>query len=149
MKPLLQEPSDVLCLRPSCHATMAIRATEEREYRLLTESRKTYPKYPLTRSNPIQQRDSIIHANIPEFRQEKRTFWGKRRLSSGDYAQQSLSLWDRLQVSNPDCFSKYYCNYSWLEFIYIVYLEKTTTLDMLYRSATWFLGALFISMRRS
>lgn len=74
MKPLLQEPSDVLCLRPSCHATMANRATEEREYRLLTESRKTYPKYPLTRSNPIQQRDSIIHANIPEFRQEKKDF---------------------------------------------------------------------------
>lgn len=53
---------------------MADRATEEREYRLFQQIRDNYPKYLLTRSDPIQQRDGIIHANIPEFMQEGRTF---------------------------------------------------------------------------
>ncbi len=44
---------------------MADRATEEREYRLFQQIRDNYPKYLLTRSDPIQQRDGIIHANIP------------------------------------------------------------------------------------
>lgn len=53
---------------------MADRATEEREYRPFTQIKDNYPKYLLTRSDPIQQRDGIIHANIPEFMQEGRTF---------------------------------------------------------------------------
>lgn len=53
---------------------MADRATEEREYRPFGQIRDNYPKYLLTRSDPIQQRDGIIHANIPEFMQEGRTF---------------------------------------------------------------------------
>ena len=53
---------------------MADRATEEREYRPFQQIRDNYPKYLLTRSDPIQQRDGIIHANIPEFMQEGRTF---------------------------------------------------------------------------
>lgn len=53
---------------------MADRATEEREYRPFTQIKDNYPKYLLTRSDPIQQRDGIIHANIPEFMQEERTF---------------------------------------------------------------------------
>lgn len=53
---------------------MAERATEEREYRPFQQIRDNYPKYLLTRSDPIQQRDGIIHANIPEFMQEGRTF---------------------------------------------------------------------------
>lgn len=53
---------------------MADRATEEREYRPFQQIRDNYPKYLLTRSDPIQQRDGIIHANIPEFIQEGRTF---------------------------------------------------------------------------
>lgn len=53
---------------------MADRATEEREYRPFEQIRDNYPKYLLTRSDPIQQRDGIIHANIPEFMQEGRTF---------------------------------------------------------------------------
>ena len=53
---------------------MADRATEEREYRPFQQIRDNYPKYLLTRSDPIQQRDGIIHANIPEFMQEERTF---------------------------------------------------------------------------
>lgn len=53
---------------------MADRATEEREYRPFTQIKDNYPKYLLTRGDPIQQRDGIIHANIPEFMQEGRTF---------------------------------------------------------------------------
>ena len=46
---------------------MADRATEEREYRPFTQIKDNYPKYLLTRSDPIQRRDGIIHANVPEF----------------------------------------------------------------------------------
>lgn len=53
---------------------MADRSTEEREYRPFEQIRDNYPKYLLTRSDPIQRRDGIIHANIPEFMQEGRTF---------------------------------------------------------------------------
>lgn len=53
---------------------MADRSTEECEYRPFEQIRDNYPKYLLTRSDPIQQRDGIIHANIPEFMQEGRTF---------------------------------------------------------------------------
>ena len=53
---------------------VANRATEEREYRPFTHIKDNYPKYLLTRSDPIQRRDGIIHANIPEFMQEGRTF---------------------------------------------------------------------------
>ena len=53
---------------------MADRATEERECRPFTQIKDDYPKYLLTRSDPIQQRDGIIHANIPEFMQEGRAF---------------------------------------------------------------------------
>ena len=53
---------------------MADRSTEEREYRPFEQIKDNYPKYLLTRSDPIQQRDGIIHANIPEFMQEGRAF---------------------------------------------------------------------------
>ena len=53
---------------------MSDRSTEEREYRPFEQIKDNYPKYLLTRSDPIQQRDGIIHANIPEFMQEGRTF---------------------------------------------------------------------------
>ena len=53
---------------------MADRSTEEREYRPFKQIKDNYPKYLLTRSDPIQQRDGIIHANIPEFIQEGRIF---------------------------------------------------------------------------
>lgn len=53
---------------------MADQSTEEREYRPLEQIRDNYPKYLLTRSDPIQQRNGIIHANIPELIQEGRTF---------------------------------------------------------------------------
>ena len=53
---------------------MADWSTEEREYRPFEQIKDNYPKYLLTRNDPIQQRDGIIHANIPEFMQEERTF---------------------------------------------------------------------------
>ena len=53
---------------------MADRSIEEREYRPFEQIKDNYPKYLLTRSDPIQQRDGIIHANIPEFMQEGRAF---------------------------------------------------------------------------
>lgn len=49
-------------------------STEEREYRPFGQIGDNYPKYLLTRSDPVQQRDGIIHANIPESMQEGRTF---------------------------------------------------------------------------
>lgn len=51
------------------------RSTEVREYRPFELIRDNYPKYLLTRSDPIQQRDGIIHANIPEFMQNGKQFW--------------------------------------------------------------------------
>lgn len=53
---------------------MADQSTEEREYRPFEQIKDNYPKYLLTRNDPIQQRDGIIHANIPEFMQEGRVF---------------------------------------------------------------------------
>ena len=53
---------------------MANRSTEEREYRPFEQIRDNYPKYLLTRSDPIQQRDGIIHANIPELMQNGKKF---------------------------------------------------------------------------
>ena len=53
---------------------MADRSTEEREYRPFEQIRDNYPKYLLTRSDPIQHRDGIIHANIPEFMQNGKKF---------------------------------------------------------------------------
>ena len=32
--------------------------------------RDNYPKYILTRNDPIQQRNGIIHRNLPEFMRE-------------------------------------------------------------------------------
>lgn len=53
---------------------MTDRSTEEREYRPFEQIRDNYPKYLLTRGDVIQQRDGIIHANIPEFMQNGKKF---------------------------------------------------------------------------
>lgn len=42
------------------------RATEDREYRPLEQINDNYPKYVLTRNDPIQRRNGIIHENITE-----------------------------------------------------------------------------------
>ena len=43
------------------------RETEDREYAPLSKIRDNYPKYILTRNDPIQKRDGIIHKNLPQF----------------------------------------------------------------------------------
>lgn len=48
--------------------------TEEREYRSLEGIKDNYPKYLLTRNDPIQHRNGIKHVNIPEFMKENREF---------------------------------------------------------------------------
>ena len=53
---------------------MDSRATENREYCSFEHIRDNYPKYLLTRNDPIQRREGIIHANIPEFVLEERRF---------------------------------------------------------------------------
>lgn len=45
---------------------MASEKTEDREYRPLEQIRDSYPKFVLTRADPIQRRSGIIHENVPE-----------------------------------------------------------------------------------
>ena len=45
---------------------MASEKTEDREYRPLEQIRDNYPKFVLTRADPIQRRNGIIHENVPE-----------------------------------------------------------------------------------
>lgn len=51
----------------ACMTIMADRATEDREYAPLESIRDNYPKFVLTRADPIQRRNGIVHANLPEF----------------------------------------------------------------------------------
>lgn len=53
---------------------MDSKTTEDREYRPFEHIRDNYPKYLLTRNDPIQRREGIVHANIPEFMLEGRQF---------------------------------------------------------------------------
>lgn len=53
---------------------MGSRETEDREYRPFEKIKDNYPKYLLTRNDPIQKREGIIHANIPEFMIENEGF---------------------------------------------------------------------------
>ncbi len=46
---------------------MASRETEDREFRPLEMIEDNYPKYVMTRNDPIQQRNGIRHVNIPDF----------------------------------------------------------------------------------
>ena len=45
---------------------LAEKKTEEREYKPLETIKDKFPKYILTRSNPIQHRNGIIHKNMSE-----------------------------------------------------------------------------------
>lgn len=53
---------------------MNSRDTEDREYRPLESIRDNYPKYVLTRNDPIQKRNGIIHMNIPKLIMEEKRF---------------------------------------------------------------------------
>ena len=46
---------------------MASKETEDREYAPLESIHDNFPKYVLTRNDPIQKRNGIVHRNIPEF----------------------------------------------------------------------------------
>lgn len=48
--------------------------TEDREYRPLENIRDGYPKYLVTRNDPIQRRNGIRHVNAAPFMKENRTF---------------------------------------------------------------------------
>jgi len=64
----------------ACMTMMASRETEDREYAPLERIRDNYPKYILTRNDPIQQRNGIIHANLPEFMRDGMSagLWSRR-----------------------------------------------------------------------
>ncbi len=53
---------------------MSSRETEDREYTPLENIRDNYPKYVLTRNDPIQKRNGIIHMNLPEFMRDCSAF---------------------------------------------------------------------------
>ncbi|MBR4322820.1 hypothetical protein [Treponema sp.] len=57
-----------------CKAIMSGQETEEREYRPLESIKDNYPKYVLTRSDPIQHRNGIIHKNMPDLMQNGELF---------------------------------------------------------------------------
>jgi len=44
---------------------MSDKKTEDREYAALEKIRDNYPKFILTRNDPIQKRNGIIHENLP------------------------------------------------------------------------------------
>ena len=49
-------------------------ATEDREYRPLEQIRDNWPKFVITRGDPIQSRGGIVHENVTELIGEGRTF---------------------------------------------------------------------------
>ena len=53
---------------------MSDRKTEDREYRPLERIRDSWPKFVITRSDPIQRRGGIVHENVTELIGEGRTF---------------------------------------------------------------------------
>ena len=49
-------------------------STEDREYRPLEQIRDNWPKFVITRSDPIQRRGGIVHENVTDLVGEGRTF---------------------------------------------------------------------------
>ncbi len=58
----------------ACLTIMSSRETEDREYTPLENIRDNYPKYVLTRNDPIQKRNGILHLNLPEFMRDGTAF---------------------------------------------------------------------------
>ncbi len=58
----------------ACLTIMSSRETEDREYTPLENIRDNYPKYVLTRSDPIQKRSGILHMNLPDFMRDGTAF---------------------------------------------------------------------------
>jgi len=57
-----------------CMTIMSSKETEEREYRALEAIKDNYPKYILTRNDPIQHRNGIIHKNMPDLMKKGELF---------------------------------------------------------------------------
>ena len=53
---------------------MADKSTEDREYTPLERIRDNYPKFILTRDDPIQKRNGILHMNLPDFMKQGQLF---------------------------------------------------------------------------
>ena len=58
----------------ACMTMMNDRKTEDREYAPLEKIRDNYPKYILTRNDPIQRRNGILHMNLPDFMKRGQLF---------------------------------------------------------------------------
>lgn len=57
-------------------------ATKDREYRPLEQIRDNWPKFVITRGDPIQSRGGIVHENVTELIGEGRTFGPARPSAS-------------------------------------------------------------------
>ena len=53
---------------------MSDKATEDREYASLEKICDNYPKFILTRNDPIQRRNGILHMNLPDFMKRGQLF---------------------------------------------------------------------------
>lgn len=53
---------------------MSDRSTEDREYRPLEQIKDNWPKFVITRNDPIQRRSGIVHENVTELIGEGRAF---------------------------------------------------------------------------
>lgn len=57
-----------------CMTIMSSKETEEREYKPLESIKDNYPKYVITRSDPVQHRNGIIHKNMPDLMRNGKLF---------------------------------------------------------------------------
>ena len=58
---------------------MSDKSTEDREYTPLEKIRDNYPKFILTRDDPIQKRNGILHVNLPDFMRQGQLFTSSTR----------------------------------------------------------------------
>lgn len=63
---ILRKDNDSYSYLQICMTIMASKETEDREYKPLESIKDNYPKYVITRNDPIQHRNGIIHKNMPE-----------------------------------------------------------------------------------
>lgn len=63
---ILRRGDDRYAYVQACMTVVASRETEDREYAPLERIRDNYPKYVLTRNDPIQRRRGILHRNLPQ-----------------------------------------------------------------------------------
>lgn len=75
----------------------ASKDTENREYAPLEQQKDNYPKFVLTRNDPIQRRNGIRHVNIADFMMMNEAFTSTeeirpaRHMDGGEFAEQILA----------------------------------------------------------